>query len=203
MRGVMADEMVDHTTLYTNDVVEITDVLGIEAGRRAIFQEIRHVLGFDNSYVNYRHMAILCDVMTYKGKLVSINNHGINHVDSGPLQRASFEETLKMFTNAAVFGEVDHLLGVSENIMLGQPLRTGTGAFDVYLDTQMCQEAIDVKTGIDLIDEDFDDSASPLRGMDVPASVVLDGPDAGGFFSPERGELPDSPAVPFNAMGSG
>ena len=89
-------------------------------------------------------VSMLCDVMTYKGFLMPITRNGINRIDTSPLQKASYEETQEIFMEAAVFGEKDKLLGVSENVMTGQLLPTGTGVFDVYLDTKKLNEAVDV-----------------------------------------------------------
>ena len=140
----MMEESLDFTKMYTNDIKEIFEVLGIEAARRALMKEIRTVISFDGSYVNHRHLSILCDVMTYKGFLMPITRNGINRIDASPLQKASYEETQEVFMEAAVFGEKDKLLGVSENVMTGQFLATGTGVFDVYLDTKKLAEAVDV-----------------------------------------------------------
>ena len=144
LRGAMMEESLDFTKMYTNDIKEIFEVLGIEAARRALMKEIRTVISFDGSYVNHRHLSILCDVMTYKGFLMPITRNGINRIDASPLQKASYEETQEVFMEAAVFGEKDRLLGVSENVMTGQFLPTGTGVFDVYLDTKKLAEAVDV-----------------------------------------------------------
>ena len=156
LRGAMADESIDFRTAYTNDVKEIFDVLGIEAARRALIKEIRMVISFDGSYVNHRHLSMLCDVMTYKGFLMPITRNGINRIDASPLQKSSFEETQEIFMEAAVFGEKDRLLGVSENVMTGQLLPTGTGVFDVYLDTKKLSEAVDVAPeGDNMMDNTF------------------------------------------------
>lgn len=45
------------------------------------------VLSFYGLYVNYRHLALLCDVMTAKGHLMAITRHGINRQDTGALMR--------------------------------------------------------------------------------------------------------------------
>ena len=156
LRGAMADESIDFRTAYTNDVKEIFDVLGIEAARRALIKEIRMVISFDGSYVNHRHLSMLCDVMTYKGFLMPITRNGINRIDASPLQKSSFEETQEIFMEAAVFGEKDRLLGVSENVMTGKLLPTGTGVFDVYLDTKKLSEAVDVAPeGDNMMDNTF------------------------------------------------
>jgi DNA-directed RNA polymerase II subunit RPB1 len=61
------------------------------------------VISFDVSYVNYRHLAILCDTMTYRGHLMAITRHGITRNDTGTLMRCSFEETVDILLDAAVY----------------------------------------------------------------------------------------------------
>ena len=69
--------------------------------------------------MNYRHLSILCDVMTSKGRLTSITRHGINRLDTGPLRKCSFEETVEILLQAAVYNEIDPLKGITENIIMG------------------------------------------------------------------------------------
>ena len=59
---------------------------------------MNHVISFDGSYVNYRHLSLLCDVMTAKGHLMAITRHGINRQETGALARCSFEETVSKKT---------------------------------------------------------------------------------------------------------
>lgn len=73
----------------------LAKVLGIEAVRKALERELYHVISFDGSYVNYRHLALLCDTMTCRGHLMAITRHGINRQDTGPLMKCSFEETVR------------------------------------------------------------------------------------------------------------
>ena len=70
--------------------------LGIEAVRKAIEREMYNVISFDGSYVNYRHLALLCEIMTSKGHLMAITRHGINRQETGALARCSFEETVRV-----------------------------------------------------------------------------------------------------------
>ena len=143
LTAVMNEEDVDHKRTTSNHITEILEVLGIEAARAALLTELRNVISFDGSYVNYRHLAILCDVMTYRGHLMAITRHGVNRNKTGPLMRCSFEETVDILMDAAIFSECDNLTGVSENIMLGQLAPLGTGSFEVLLDDQMLEEAIE------------------------------------------------------------
>ncbi|KAG2393795.1 hypothetical protein C9374_003559 [Naegleria lovaniensis] len=143
--AVLAHPKVDHTTTVSNDVNEILDVLGIEACRNALMREMRKVIEFDGSYVNYRHLAILCDVMTHRGSLMAITRHGINRSDTGPLMRCSFEETVEILIEAATFADIDTLKGVSANVMVGQLAPIGTGCFGLFLDEELLKQAVAVK----------------------------------------------------------
>jgi len=97
LAGVLNNEAVDATKTISNHIYEVCEVLGIEAVRQALEKEMRLVLNVYGIYVNYRHLAILCDVMTQRGKLMSITRNGINRIDDhGPIRRASFEESVEM-----------------------------------------------------------------------------------------------------------
>ena len=133
LSAVLAHHGVDYVRTYSNFGPEIMQVLGVEATRAALLKEIRKVIEFDGSYVNYRHLALLVDIMTQRGSIMAISRHGINRTEVGALARASFEETVELLVEAAGAGEVDDCKGVSENIMLGQLAPLGTGNFDVIL----------------------------------------------------------------------
>ncbi len=132
---VMNHPAVDGTKLYSTNVWDVYEVLGIEATRSILFNEINGL--FESVGVNYRHLCLLCDVMTRFGKLMSIDRYGINKNDIGTLAKASFEETEKILLKAAIFGEVDPVTGVSANIMMGQPIRGGTAFSQILMDDQM------------------------------------------------------------------
>jgi len=137
---VLSCEGVDHTRSSSNSICEIIATMGIEAVRASLMYEINMVLSFGGSYVNHRHVALLIDVMTCRGHLMSITRHGINRTDSGPLMRCSFEETVEILFEASVFALDDELQGVTEAVMLGQLAPIGGGTFDVLLNTQMLEE---------------------------------------------------------------
>ena len=132
---LLALDYIDATRTYTNDIQEIHKTLGIEAARQAIFNEISEVIEFDNTYINYHHLSVLCDRMTCNDKMVSMFRHGLNNDDTGPIAKASFEETPEMFLKAARHGELDQMRGVSANVMCGQEGYFGTSAFSCVLDT--------------------------------------------------------------------
>lgn len=127
MMKVLSERDVDPVRTSSNDICEIFQVLGIEAVRKSVEKEMNAVLQFYGLYVNYRHLALLCDVMTAKGHLMAITRHGINRQDTGALMRCSFEETVDVLMDAAAHAETDPMRGVSENIIMGQLPRMGTG----------------------------------------------------------------------------
>ena len=134
MIDVMCHPHIDYTKTVSNDINEIYDILGIEAARNALYNELSGVISDAELYVNYRHIALLVDTMTNRGYLLSIDRHGINRVDIGPLAKCSFEETTDMLIKAGIFSEVDKITGVSANIMLGQIPPCGTGDSEILID---------------------------------------------------------------------
>jgi DNA-directed RNA polymerase beta' subunit len=134
MLDVLGLDYIDPNRTYSNDVIEIFQVLGMEAARFALYNELAEVLEFDGAYVNAHHMALLCDRMTFSHKMISIFRHGINNDDIGPIAKASFEETPEMFLKAARHAELDTMRGISANVMCGQEGFYGTAAFQVVLD---------------------------------------------------------------------
>jgi DNA-directed RNA polymerase II subunit RPB1 len=134
MLDVLGLDYIDPTRTYSNDVIEIFNVLGMEAARQAIYNELADVIEFDGTYLNYHHMALLCDRMTFTSKMISIFRHGINNDDIGPIAKASFEETPEMFLKAARHAELDMMRGISANVMCGQEGLFGTASFQVVLD---------------------------------------------------------------------
>ena len=89
MLAVMCHEYVDATRTTSNHLIDVTEVMGIEAVRKALLDEILVVISFDGSYVKYRHLAILCDSMTYRDHLICITEHGINRNDTRKMMRCS------------------------------------------------------------------------------------------------------------------
>jgi DNA-directed RNA polymerase II subunit RPB1 len=146
LRAVMAHSGVDHARVFSNNIIEVMDVLGVEAARATILRELRKVIEGDGSYVNYRHLATLCDVMTGRGFLMGITRHGINRAEAGALMRCSFEETVEILLDAAGNGEADNFKGVSENIILGQLAPVGTGMVDLLLDQNALKQSASTQT---------------------------------------------------------
>jgi len=138
---VMCHPDVDSSKLYSNNVHDVFENLGIEATRAVLFKEISTL--FEETYVNYRHLCLLCDVMASRGRLMSVDRYGINKNNIGPLAKASFEQTEDIMLRAALYGELDPITGVSANIMTGQPIRGGTSFSQILLDEEALMKFVD------------------------------------------------------------
>ncbi len=125
--GVLEIEGVDKNRVYSNDPFEVMRVFGIEAARNLIANELRDTMKLNGVDVSYRHLMLVADAMTFYGTIKSVGRHGIVGSKNSVFARAAYEETIKHFTNACVFGESDPLTGVAENILIGKQVRVGTG----------------------------------------------------------------------------
>ncbi|GAB7015743.1 DNA-directed RNA polymerase subunit A'' [Methanogenium cariaci] len=118
---------VDMTRTRTNNISEISEVLGIEAGRNAIIDEALSTLREQGIDVDVRHIMLVSDMMCMEGEVKQIGRHGIAGEKESVLSRAAFEVTVNHLLDAAVANEEDILQGVTENVIVGQPIQLGTG----------------------------------------------------------------------------
>jgi len=131
LRKLIQFEGVDPARTKTNNINEIGEVLGIEAARNAIINEATDTLREQGLSVDVRHIMLVADIMTVDGEVKQIGRHGVSGEKASVLARAAFEVTVNHILDAAVRGDVDDLRGVTENVIVGQPIQLGTG--DVQL----------------------------------------------------------------------
>ncbi|WP_400205842.1 DNA-directed RNA polymerase subunit A'' [Methanomethylophilus alvi] len=131
LKEVLQVENVDAVNVMTNSVLEVADVLGIEAARNSIIHEAMTTMRHAGLDVDVRHVMLVADLMTNDGTVRAIGRHGVSGKKSSVLARAAFEITAAHLLHAAMVGEVDHLEGVTENIIVGQPVTLGTGAVNL------------------------------------------------------------------------
>ena len=128
LKAILEVPGVDPIRTTTNSIHEIAEVLGIEAGRIAIAIELHKTLSEQGLSVDHRHNMLVSDVMTNTGSIQAIGRHGISGAKVSVLARAAFEITSTHLLQAGLTGETDVLVGVAENIIVGQPVHLGTGA---------------------------------------------------------------------------
>lgn len=147
---VLEIEGVDASRTTCNNIHEINKELGIEAAREAIIEETMNTLeeqGLDD--VNIRHLMLVADIMTNEGTIESIGRHGISGSKDSVLARAAFEVTVSHLLDAAVHGEVDELDGVTENVIVGKPIKLGTGDVNLRMDAGAARTVEDGETEAD------------------------------------------------------
>ncbi|PPQ95505.1 hypothetical protein CVT26_008533 [Gymnopilus dilepis] len=105
----------------SNHVMEVAQVLGIEAARATIINEIQYTMKSHDMNIDPRHVMLLGDVMTYKGEVLGITRFGVAKMKDSVLMLASFEKTTDHLFDAAAYGKNDSIAGVSESIIMGNP----------------------------------------------------------------------------------
>jgi len=140
LQKVLEIAHVDKKRTSTNSILEIYEVLGVEAARNSIINEATRTLEEQGLTVDIRHIMLVADLMTNDGDVKAIGRHGISGRKSSVLARAAFEITSTHLLRAGITGEVDTLEGVVENIIVGQPVTVGTGAVNLVWAPQKKKE---------------------------------------------------------------
>lgn len=146
MYDVLMFDFVNAERMVINDFHKIKDVFGIEAARALLLHEFRELLNkADLKELNYRHLSLVIDVMTYRGILMPIDRHGMKRSpDISPFAKASNEESMEIMVNASIFADIDRVTGVSSNILFGQQYVGGTNAFEILLDEEKMMKEMPV-----------------------------------------------------------
>ncbi len=131
LKKVMQIEGVDYRRTITNNINEIASVLGIEAARNAIIEEMMSTLEEQGLNVDIRHIMLIADMTTVDGEIKQIGRHGVAGEKASVISRAAFEVTVKHLLDAALYGKRDELKGVIENVIVGQPIKLGTGGIEL------------------------------------------------------------------------
>ena len=131
LKDVLQLEAVDATRTTTNNIYEVRDVLGIEASRQTIINEVFKVIDSQGIMIDARHIMLVADTMCVNGAIKGVTRYGVVSEKASVLARASFETPIRHIINASLIGEVDMLNSVVENVMINQPIPVGTGLPDL------------------------------------------------------------------------
>lgn len=131
LNDILQLKEVDETRTITNDIHEVTSVLGIEATRNVIIREALKTLQEQALDIDLRHIMLVGDIMTLTGAVQSIGRYGVAGTQTSILARAAFEETIKHLVRASLRNEIDNFKGIFENVMVGQVIPSGTGMFEL------------------------------------------------------------------------
>jgi len=134
LEAVLLMDGVDHKRTVSNDIHEISEVLGIEAARSAIINEIQKILQSQSLEVDVRHLMMVADVMTWDGVVRQVGRHGVAGMKESPLAKAAFEVTVKNLVEASLRGETERFKGVVENVIAGKYIPIGTGFVELLME---------------------------------------------------------------------
>ena len=124
-----------------NNIIDIYKYFGIEAARSLLIKELTTVFTSSGNDVNYHHLSILVDLITNNGSLISIDRHGLIKLENDPLSKASFEKTVDVLLQSALYNKIDNLQSVSSRIICGRTIKGGTGSFDILIDNEMIENS--------------------------------------------------------------
>ncbi len=126
-------DTVNINRLFTNDIYKTLKHYGVEAGRANLVNEVRSVFKMYGIEVNYRHLSLIGDFMTFNGDYRAFNRIGMEE-SSSPFLKMSFETTMKYLIASALTKDTDNMSTPSSALVLGQVPRVGTGVFDILHD---------------------------------------------------------------------
>ncbi|KAM0788234.1 hypothetical protein ACM66B_001388 [Microbotryomycetes sp. NB124-2] len=121
LREVMTTDGVIGTETKSNHIMEVERILGIEAARSTIIEQIHYTMSSHGLGIDPRHLMLLGDVMCFKGEVLGITRFGVAKMKGSVLMLASFERTTDHLFDAAFNARRDPIQGVSECIILGSP----------------------------------------------------------------------------------
>ena len=158
----LALDFIDFRRSQSNDIREIFNVLGIEAARQSIHNELTEVMDFSGIYINYHHTSLLCDRMTCNKNMVPIFRSGLLNDNVGPMTKSTFEVHTEVLLKAARHAEFDHMKSVSANVMTGQYGNYGTNSFQLLLDTKIFEK----------IDLDKNSNENTNENIDIAKKLI-------------------------------
>jgi DNA-directed RNA polymerase I subunit RPA1 len=126
-------DIIDVNRIQTNDIYKMMKQYGVEAGRANLVEEVRSVFKMYGIEVNYRHLSLIGDFMTFNGDYRAFNRIGMEE-SSSPFLKMSFETTMKYLVQSCLGKETDDMSTPSSALVLGQVSKVGTGVFDIIHD---------------------------------------------------------------------
>jgi len=132
---------VDPSTLRSNNMWDIYEMMGIEATREFLIEELTSIVSSDGTFINPSHILLLVDIMTRHGTIHSISRYGLKKEQVGVLSRSSFEESLDHFCQAGFFSEVEPIRAVSASIMCGKRSSIGSGICSLRMNWEEIQRS--------------------------------------------------------------
>ena len=124
---------IDQNKIECNDIHAICDAYGIEAARNALVREVNGVFSHYGIKIDFRHLYLVADFITSHGYINPLSRAGMQY-NTSPFIKMSFETTMRFLTEACLFNQYDSLDTPTGKIVVGRPVKNGTGVFDIKQD---------------------------------------------------------------------
>jgi DNA-directed RNA polymerase III subunit RPC1 len=118
LSDIMVTPGINHKQCFSNNIIEVEKVLGIEAARKTIIDEIKFTMGGHGIYVDIRHLQLIADLMTFKGMVLGFTRFGLTKMQDSTLLHSSFEKTVENLFESSFHSRSDKVRGVSECIIM-------------------------------------------------------------------------------------
>lgn len=127
---LLAQPFVDIRKTISTSIWDIYHTFGILATKQFLFEQFTRLMKSIDSH----HINTLVDKMTYEGTVSSISRFTMRKEDSGPLTKASFEESLDNLIRGGVYTQTETTDSISGAIVCARRGNFGTGQCDIFYD---------------------------------------------------------------------
>jgi DNA-directed RNA polymerase beta' subunit len=137
---VLGLDYIDKNRTFSNDIVEIYNVLGIEAAREYLIQEFIDIM----EGINTCHVKLLVEKMTFVGTISSISRYTLRKDECGSFAKSSFEESVENFIKSSLNCDIEKTRGLSASIICGKRAEIGTGFFDLKMNINKLPDSMEL-----------------------------------------------------------
>lgn len=180
LRDVLSLQSVDKKCTVTNDMLEVTNVLGIEAARSCIIRELQAVIAASGSYIHPASVSLLAEVITARGKPHGASFTGmLSGTKAGHITLATVERAGDVFSDSACQGKEESTVNVSAAVGLGSRMKLGDGYCHIGTNidgkTYINDDVFNPNKANTILEKLTDDDLAPLKlddtGFDFDVSI--------------------------------
>ena len=132
LKPTLLNSLVNRRKTWCNNYYQIFNIFGIEALRNFLAFDLKNMIN-NSGYINAKFLELAADVMTYAG-INPMTSEGILCHGRGSLAYATFDKVIQHLYKAMLIGKKESTDSTSISIILGKPIKLGTGGFLINKD---------------------------------------------------------------------
>nr|CCC49857.1 putative DNA-directed rna polymerase I largest subunit [Trypanosoma vivax Y486] len=125
----------------STDIREMANTLGVESAYNALYDELSKL--FRRYSVDSRHLSLIADTATHRGKWENFNFTGVISQSASPLFQMTFASSKRWLHLAVSRGLSDELQSISSAIIVGERPRVGTACAKLALDSSVLRDVLE------------------------------------------------------------